>query len=379
MAHLLPHGPRPARPPRGGPRRRHGLRTAPVRQPDHGRAGRPGGAGHAAARPLVEGPRSPPRRRRRAARVAGRGRAGDRRLGHRPVPGARPDPPPAAVRRDGDVVRPMGQRRAPDDGGLRVHPDQHRQRPRPGHDRPALAARPPHRPGAGRRLRQLPDREHRSTRIAVWNAIDPTRTRPALAVGIARGRLARVRPRGVADAPPRRPRPLPTDGRGAQLRRLGGAGDRGPPSDVRRPHLPLHHPVPHGAAAGLAGAALARRAARRPGGDGHRGDRRGPVRRGGRRPGRPGVRLRRRRVDRRRRAGPRARRAGDGRGHDAPGRGGGPRWQRRHGPLRGGRRRCRRALAGRGRCPADDLEDRLRRGAGIIDLADPPGEVHAWR
>jgi glutamate--cysteine ligase len=33
----------------------------------------------------------------------------------------------------------------------------------------------------------------------------------------------------------------------------------------------------------------------------------------------------------------------------------------------------------RGRCPADDLEDRLRRGAGIVDLTDPPGEVHAWR
>lgn len=32
----------------------------------------------------------------------------------------------------------------------------------------------------------------------------------------------------------------------------------------------------------------------------------------------------------------------------------------------------------RGRCPADDLEDRLRRGAGLIDLVDPPFEVHRW-
>lgn len=33
----------------------------------------------------------------------------------------------------------------------------------------------------------------------------------------------------------------------------------------------------------------------------------------------------------------------------------------------------------RGRCPADDLEDRLRRGAGLVDLADPPAEVDRWR
>ncbi|MDP1820169.1 MAG: glutamate-cysteine ligase family protein [Acidimicrobiales bacterium] len=32
----------------------------------------------------------------------------------------------------------------------------------------------------------------------------------------------------------------------------------------------------------------------------------------------------------------------------------------------------------RGRCPADDLEDRLRRGAGVADLADPPGEAVEW-
>lgn len=32
----------------------------------------------------------------------------------------------------------------------------------------------------------------------------------------------------------------------------------------------------------------------------------------------------------------------------------------------------------RGRCPADDLEDRLRRGTGLIDLVDPPFEVHRW-
>lgn len=32
----------------------------------------------------------------------------------------------------------------------------------------------------------------------------------------------------------------------------------------------------------------------------------------------------------------------------------------------------------RGRCPADDLEERLRRGAGLVDLADPPFEVHRW-
>ncbi len=33
---------------------------------------------------------------------------------------------------------------------------------------------------------------------------------------------------------------------------------------------------------------------------------------------------------------------------------------------------------GRGRCPADDLEDRLRRGATIADLVDPPSEVLRW-
>jgi glutamate--cysteine ligase len=33
----------------------------------------------------------------------------------------------------------------------------------------------------------------------------------------------------------------------------------------------------------------------------------------------------------------------------------------------------------RGRCPADDLEDRLRRGATVVDLADPPVEVPRWR
>ena len=32
----------------------------------------------------------------------------------------------------------------------------------------------------------------------------------------------------------------------------------------------------------------------------------------------------------------------------------------------------------RGRCPADDLEERLRRGAGLVDLADPPVEVARW-
>lgn len=32
----------------------------------------------------------------------------------------------------------------------------------------------------------------------------------------------------------------------------------------------------------------------------------------------------------------------------------------------------------RGRCPADDLEERLRRGAGLVDLIDPPFEVHRW-
>jgi glutamate--cysteine ligase len=32
----------------------------------------------------------------------------------------------------------------------------------------------------------------------------------------------------------------------------------------------------------------------------------------------------------------------------------------------------------RGRCPADDLEDRLRRGAELLDLVDPPSEVHRW-
>jgi glutamate--cysteine ligase len=34
---------------------------------------------------------------------------------------------------------------------------------------------------------------------------------------------------------------------------------------------------------------------------------------------------------------------------------------------------------GRGRCPADDLEESLRRGKALTDLADPPGEVGRWR
>jgi glutamate--cysteine ligase len=33
----------------------------------------------------------------------------------------------------------------------------------------------------------------------------------------------------------------------------------------------------------------------------------------------------------------------------------------------------------RGRCPADDLEESLRRGKALTDLADPPGEVGRWR
>ena len=33
----------------------------------------------------------------------------------------------------------------------------------------------------------------------------------------------------------------------------------------------------------------------------------------------------------------------------------------------------------RGRCPADDLEERLRRGIGLLDLTDPPMEVARWR
>ena len=33
----------------------------------------------------------------------------------------------------------------------------------------------------------------------------------------------------------------------------------------------------------------------------------------------------------------------------------------------------------RGRCPADDLEDRLRRGQGVAELADPAEEVLRWR
>lgn len=32
----------------------------------------------------------------------------------------------------------------------------------------------------------------------------------------------------------------------------------------------------------------------------------------------------------------------------------------------------------KGRCPADDLEDRLAAGATALDLADPPEEVHGW-
>jgi glutamate--cysteine ligase len=32
----------------------------------------------------------------------------------------------------------------------------------------------------------------------------------------------------------------------------------------------------------------------------------------------------------------------------------------------------------RGRCPADDLEERLHRGAGVMDLGDPPWEVERW-
>lgn len=34
---------------------------------------------------------------------------------------------------------------------------------------------------------------------------------------------------------------------------------------------------------------------------------------------------------------------------------------------------------GRGRCPADDLEERLRRGTGLADLVDPPAEVARWQ
>lgn len=32
----------------------------------------------------------------------------------------------------------------------------------------------------------------------------------------------------------------------------------------------------------------------------------------------------------------------------------------------------------RGRCPADEMEDSLRRGKSLVDLIDPPTEVHRW-
>ena len=179
--------------PRRGARRRHRRRAAARREHDHGRARGPGGAGHAAHRPVVVLARRAAHRRRRGAPSAGRrgdGRAGGR---HRPVPRARPHAHQAALRRHAGLLRRVGPRGPTDDVELRVDPGEHRLRRRRRRS-PAAGTWPT---ASGPRVAAAfacsPAPLHRSERLAIWNAMDPTRTKPVLRVGPAGRGLERLR------------------------------------------------------------------------------------------------------------------------------------------------------------------------------------------
>ena len=170
-------------------------------------------------------------RRRRGARAPGRWRAS-------PCwrPGIDPFREPArtlhqaALRRHAGVLRPSGARGPPDDVELRVDPGEHRLRrrrprwPAAGTSPTASARRwPPPSPAR-------PARCTAPSALAVWNAIDPTRTKPVLRVGRPGRGLDRLRARRAAHAPPRRRRPLRARGGADHLRRVGGRGHRRSPA-----------------------------------------------------------------------------------------------------------------------------------------------------
>ena len=337
--------------------------------------------------PWWRGARRAARRRRRGARVAGRGRASPSLGGgRRPVPRAGAHAAPAALRRDGGVLRPLAARRAPDDVGLARRSRSTSTTARPTtsdrrwhlahHIGPALAAA----------FACSPDRDAPLRRAsAMWS-----RHRPhPHALGAARPACsATTGPSYVLDAQLMllhddhdrcRPMDEPTHASASGSSRASPAA--GPTFD----DLPTTAPRcsrrcgPAGwlelrwldsLPAGLAETAVAAIV-----GAAHR--------RGGGRPGRRGPCAASPTLwDRGRRAGPRPRRAWPPPRSPrccatrrvaldrTPGRGGAT---PRPSPTPAER------WPARGRCPADDLEERLRRGAGIVDLADPPGEVHRWR
>ena len=212
---------------------------------------------------------------------------------------AAPAPPPArsaAVRGDGEILRPRRPVGPPDDVRHRVGPGlRGRRRRHPGHVRLplALAAAARHRAGAGGRVRQLPAAGRQADRLAFGPAAgvvqhgsgaDPgpgpgrVRRGPARRLGRLRaGRGAHVRPRARLAG-------LDRAGRGdlprlAARRRLGDAAG----AHRRGPGLSPVHAVPAGPPARAHGAADDRRAARRrldrARGRGHGAGRRRPGRR----------------------------------------------------------------------------------------------------
>ena len=220
---------------------------------------------------------------------------------------------------------------------------------------------------------------HRSERLATWNAMDPTRTKPVLASGrltedwtdyVLEARLMLVHERR---------RQLRAGGGADHLRRVDRPGHRRSLAHPRRPRLPLHHAVPAGATT-RAGSRCAGSTASPPAS-----------------PRSPPPRSSRCSIDED--AGEEALEACsgvDGRaswattaslGTQDPalaaaggwlltGRGAGARAQparRRCGPSRS--REAAERWPAKGRSPADDLEERLAAGATVLDLADPPIEV----
>ena len=224
-----------------------------------------------------------------------------------------------------------------------------------------------------------PDRDHRSSRLAVWAAIDPTRTRPALRTGS----LADDWPDYVLDAKLMllhddrdRCRPMETDLTFGEWVEQGIAGRRPTHQDLTYHSTTLFPPVRargwlelrwlDALPAGLADTAVAAIVAVLT--DPEASDRAGRAARAvadlwqeasvhG--PAHPELAMAAATIlrdaadalDRIDGAGEHAEAVADA----------AERWP------------------ARGRCPADDLEDSLRRGKPLSDLADPPGEVPRWR
>ena len=304
-------------------------------------------------------PRRAPHRRRRGAATARRRRHRGARRRARPVPRSRPAPSPSRATTPCRPTSTSGPRGSPDDVELRVDPDEHRLGRRR-HAGAPLGPRPPDR--ARRRRPPSPARPARCTARSAWRrgtrSIPPGPSRCSAAGDLAEDWTAYVLA-SPADAPPRGRRPLRDRDRTDHVRRVGGRGHRRAPAHPRRPRLPLHHPVPAGAATRLARAPLARLPPGRAGRDGQRRRHRAAHRRGGGRRGDRGLRVGRHRASWTTTATPRHPRPGPGRrrrGHrctaaaealdrtDAPAAmgGGGGRRRRalaRQGPLAGRRPR----------------------------------------